>query len=75
MDKAVRYFYHFGLLIGVGWLVIAASQIFIGLQGQATTNLDGWSTYTWLGVAMFVLGVLWLVLWYFQYHYQRRSIG
>ena len=74
MDKAARIFYHVGWIVGVAWLVIAVGQVYIGLQGRVTTNFDGWGTYTWLGVGMFILGVAWIALWYFQHHYQRSTV-
>lgn len=42
-------FYHFGWILGVVWLILGIGQVYIGLQGQATTNFSDWETYTWLG--------------------------
>lgn len=73
MDKAARFFYHLGWLVGVGWLVIGAGHIFIGLRAQSRAYFYGWGTCTLLGAAMFALGVGWVLLWYFQYHYRTTA--
>lgn len=63
--------YHFGWIIGVGWMALALGQILVGLEGRATMGFAGWETYAWMGAVQFLLGVAYLVWWFVTFRNGR----
>lgn len=63
LDKKI--FYHAGWVVGVAWVLMGFLQAYLGIQFRIQTDSTLAGVYQWLSVSMAVLGIVWLLFWFF----------